>query len=378
MIKKRNILFISGTRADYGKIKSILKKLESSKNFVPYIYVCGMHLLEEYGGTYREILKDGYKHVFVSDPKSVGSSMSLNIGNLIVNLSRYVNTHHFDMIVVHGDRTDALGGAIVGALNNVRVAHIEGGELSGTIDDAMRHAISKIAHFHFVCNEEAKKRLIQMGESEQRIFIIGSPDIDIMFSEDLPSLEEAKLKYGITFENYGILMFHPVTTEIKTIKESAASVVNAIIKSNKKMIVVFPNNDIGSADILDEYKRLQGNSNFAIFPSLRFEYFLTLLKNAEFMIGNSSAGVRETGIYGVPSIDIGTRQSSRYSLDQNGNIVHVDYNETEILDAISNIKEKRIHSMQFGDGHSSDRFLNIISRDDFWIFDLQKKFVDLE
>lgn len=375
---KRKILFISGTRADYGKIKSLLMELEKSDLFSPYIYVCGMHLLEQYGSTYKEIEKDNYSNIYIAKGLAVGTNMSLNIGNLIINLTNYIKDKGFEMIVVHGDRTDALGGAIVGALNNVRVAHIEGGEVSGTIDDSMRHAISKIAHFHFVCNEEAKQRLIQMGESEQRIFIIGSPDIDIMFSDKLPSLSEAKAKYEIDFEKYAILMFHPVTTEYEHIKDYSKNLVNAIIKSNKKYIVVYPNNDIGSKEILDTYKIFTNNNNVKIFPSLRFEYFLTLLKNADFMIGNSSAGVRETGVYGIPSIDIGSRQNSRYSLKNNKNILHVGYSEKEILDAISHIETKRVKSANFGDGHSSEKFINIISQDSFWHFELQKKFVDLE
>ncbi|MDY0277844.1 MAG: UDP-N-acetylglucosamine 2-epimerase [Acholeplasma sp.] len=375
---KRKILFISGTRADYGKIKPLLKKLEYSKSFSPHIYVCGMHLLEQYGGTYREILKDNYSNVHISKKESVVSNMSVNIGNLIIELTEYIKNMNFDMIVVHGDRTDALGGAIVGALNNVRVAHIEGGEISGTIDDSMRHAISKIAHFHFVCNEEAKHRLIQMGESKSRVFVIGSPDIDIMFSDSLPTFNEAKKKYDITFDKYGILMFHPVTTEYIKIKDHAKSIVNAVVESDKNYIVVYPNNDIGSEEILAAYDSILNNKRFRIFPSLSFEHFLTLLKNADFMIGNSSAGVRETGIYGIPSIDVGTRQNSRYSLENSKNIIHVGYKTKDILTAINLIESKRITTSNFGDGHSSEKFVQIISNKKFWNFDLQKKFIDLE
>ena len=139
--KKKRVLFITGTRADYGKIKSLMKMMEQTDIYDVFIYVSGMHLLAKYGSTYREVLKDGYKNVYVAFGQPHTDNMSYNLG----------------------DRIDALAGAITGALNNILVAHIEGGEISGTIDDSIRHAISKFAHLHFVCNEEAKKRIIQLG-----------------------------------------------------------------------------------------------------------------------------------------------------------------------------------------------------------------------
>lgn len=133
-------------------------------------------------------------------------NMSYNLGVVLMNLD-VMRADKPDMIVVHGDRIDALAGAVTGALNNILVAHIEGGEISGTIDDSIRHAISKFAHLHFVCNEEAKKRLLQMGEQKERIFVIGSPDIDIMLSDTLPSLQQAYEKYEVDFDTYSIFMY---------------------------------------------------------------------------------------------------------------------------------------------------------------------------
>lgn len=187
---KKKIVFITGTRADYGKIKILIREIEKAPEFEAYIFVSGMHLIERFGNTYKEILKDQYKNVYVDFGLSHSENMSYNLGNVICHLSGYVSHISPDLIVVHGDRIDALAGAVVGAINNVKVAHIEGGELSGTIDESIRHAISKFAHLHFVCNEEARERLIQMGEEKKRIYVIGSPDIDVMLAGNLPALPE--------------------------------------------------------------------------------------------------------------------------------------------------------------------------------------------
>lgn len=378
MFNKKKILFITGTRADYGKIKPLLKALENSEKFQLYIYVSGMHLLSICGDTYNEILKDNYQNTYIAYGLINSKSMSYNLGDVVCNLTGYVEKIKPDMVIVHGDRIDALAGAIVGALNNIMVGHIEGGEVSGTIDESIRHAISKFAHMHFVSNENAKSRLIQLGENKEDIYVIGSPDIDVMKSDMLPTLQQAKDRYQINFEDYGILMYHPVTTEYQSIGNKIKNIVDSVIASNKNYIVIYPNNDLGSEVILNEYKRFSKNEKIRLFPSLRFEHFLSLLKNSDFMIGNSSAGIRETCIYGIPSIDIGTRQEGRYSVNKTKNIIHVNENAEDILNAINKINELRISSCEFGKGNSTDLFLNIIEKSEIWNKCLQKKFIDLK
>ena len=373
----KKILFISGTRADYGKMKSLMKALDERDDFEVYIFVCGMHLAEKFGSTYNEILTDGYKNVYVAYGVTPTSNLSANLGNTVTNLDGYVRNIKPDMIVVHGDRMDALAGAVVGVINNIRVAHIEGGELSGPMDESIRHAISKFAHMHFVCSEEARSRLLQLGEEESRIYVIGSPDIDVMMSARLPDMETVKARYELSYDEYAILMYHPVTTEYDTIQAQIKQVVDAVLKSNDNFVVIYPNNDLGSEIILNEYKRLQGNERFRIFPSLRFEYFLTLLKKAKYMIGNSSAGVRETGVYGVPAIDIGSRQTGRYT-EKEGNILHVSEDCDEIVSAIKNVGAHRRPMFLFGDGNSTERFIQIICEPTFWSLKLQKKFMDFD
>ena len=373
----KKLLFITGTRADYGKIKALIREVEASEAFEAFIYVSGMHLLKVFGNTYKEVLKDKFKNVYADFSLTQSGNMSYDLGDVVCHLTSYVDHIHPDMIIVHGDRIDALAGAVVGALNNIRVAHIEGGEVSGTIDESIRHAISKFAHLHFVCNEEAKKRLIQLGEEEKRIYVIGSPDIDIMLSDQLPALSTVKQYYNIAFDQYGIFMYHPVTTDYENLGWKIGQVVDSLIQSSKNYIVIYPNNDKGSEIILNEFKRLEGKNNFRVFPSLRFEYFLTLLKNAEFMIGNSSAGVRETSIYGIPAIDIGNRQQGRYSLKISKNLQHVNEEMGEIMTAIQNVSAYRIEATQFGDGNSTQRFMQTICGKEVWDFEIQKHFIDL-
>lgn len=372
----KKVLFITGTRADYGKMKPLMKKVENCDSLEAYIYVSGMHLIGVLGNTYKEVLKDNYKNVYVAYGLSNTRVASYDLGDVICNFTGYVKKIQPDMIVVHGDRIDALAGAAVGALNNILVAHIEGGELSGTIDESLRHAISKLAHIHFVSNPEAKARLIQMGEIEQNIYIIGSPDIDIMMSPNLPSLEAVKKRYGIDFSEYAILMYHPVTTEYEKLPDNIKEVVDAAIESEKNYIVIYPNNDSGYEFILEEYRKFKNNPHFKIYPSLRFEFFLTLLKSAEFIMGNSSAGIREAAVYAIPDIDIGTRQNRRYSLDVSKNIQHVMENKKEILGAISSVQEYKISGSEFGNGESSEYFMDLISSKDIWNTKLQKNFID--
>ncbi len=376
-VEMRKILFVTGTRADYGKIKAFIQAVEDHSDFEAYIFVSGMHLIETFGSTYKEVLKDKYKNVYVDFSQANSGIMSYDFGNVVCNLTGYVRQIKPNVILVHGDRIDALAGATVGALNNIKVIHIEGGELSGTIDESIRHAISKFAHIHLVSNENAKQRLMQLGEEERRIFIVGSPDIDIMMSDQLPDVASAKKRYDIPFDTYAFFTYHPVTTEFISLQRKIQTVVEALIDSGKNYIAIYPNNDYGSEIILNELNQLEDNPHFRIFPSIRFEYFLTLLKNAEFMVGNSSAGIRETGIYGIPAIDVGSRQTGRYT-DKDIHIQHVIEDRAQLLRAIEEVPKYRRVVKNYGNGDSSRRFMEILQEDTIWNIEIQKRFVDID
>lgn len=372
----KKILFLTGTRADFGKIKSLIQILESHQAFEVYVFVTGMHLQREYGYTLIEIERCGFKNMHTFENHTHETTMDLTLAKTIEGFSDYVKTVNPAMIVVHGDRVETLAGAIVGSLNNILVAHIEGGELSGTVDELIRHSVSKLSHIHFVSNGDAKKRLMQMGEIKTAIYKIGSPDIDIMFSNDLPNLEVAKKYYEIPFEAYAIVMFHPVTTEAEAMKKQATDFVAALQEDTHNYVVIYPNNDLGSQSIIEAYKPLKNNRRFRVFPSLRFEYFLTLLKNAQFMIGNSSAGIREAPYYGIPIINIGTRQQNRAI---HADIVNVVYDAKSIGDALRNINRHQVNKItnEFGKGNSAELFLEAMLNSDFWEINHQKQFREL-
>lgn len=371
----KRILFITGTRADFGKIKSLISILDNHPDFEVSIFVTGMHMQLLYGATYREVERCGCKHIFKYLNATSESTMDLTLSKTIEGLSTYIKEFPTDLLVVHGDRVEALAGAIVGSLNNILVAHIEGGELSGTIDELIRHAVSKLSHIHFVANESARRRLLQLGEQEASVHVIGSPDMDILFSEDLPALDEVRRYYEIPFETYGVVMYHPVTTEYECTEHHVNNLVNALLADSHNYVIIYPNNDLGSRIILDAYRRLSGNLRFRLIPSMRFEYFLTLLKEASFVLGNSSAGVREAPAYGVPCINIGSRQQNRATSP-------VIYNCTEdtanILSAIACLGERSAGQEHvFGKGNSAELFYSIIEEPFFWKTLRQKQFNDL-
>ena len=337
----RKILFLTGTRADFGKLKPLISAVDQSSSFEVAIFITGMHTLSRYGYTLDEVyrllpehrLRDGTRSVYVFHNQVVGEPMERVLSTTIDGLSRYLAEFTPDLIVVHGDRVEALAGATVGALRNILVAHVEGGEVSGTIDELIRHAVTKMSHIHFVANNEASRRLIQLGEHPDSIHTIGSPDIDIMLSSFPLTLAEVRDYYDISFKHYGVVIFHPVTTDLLDTKTAANAIVDAVIKSNRDYIVIYPNNDEGCELIFDAWKKLEDNKHFKILPSMRVEYFLVLLKNANFLLGNSSAGIRECPVFSVPAINVSSRQTGANSPC----IVNVDGESSHILEATCKI-----------------------------------------
>ena len=372
----KRILFLTGTRADFGKLKPLINAIRNSDEFKYQIFATGIHMLEKYGGTVKEITKSGFDNVFTYMNQIEGEDMEIILANTIIGLSRYLNEHKFDMIVVHGDRVEALAGATAGALRNILVVHVEGGEISGTIDELMRHAISKLSHVHFVASETAERRLQQLGEDPDTIFKIGSPDVDVMLSNSLPEINKVKERYQIPFEQYSIAMLHPVTTEYELQTEHAEIFVDALLSSKQNYIVVYPNNDHGSELIFNAYNKLNNQKNIRLFPSLRFEYFLRLLKGANFLVGNSSAGIHEAPIYGVPTINIGTRQKNRF---RNESIFDTDFNCSDILSLMKRFKklERFKPSVYYGTGSSAEKFLAAL-QGSVWEISNQKQFKDFK
>ena len=370
----RKIVFLTGTRADFGKLKPLMQVVRSDPQFHSHLFVTGMHLLAKYGYTCEEVERAGLGNVHKFINQTVHDGMDQILSKTIAGLADYVRELQPDLIVVHGDRVEALAGAAVGALNNVLIGHIEGGEVSGTVDELIRHAVTKLSHVHFVANEQARARLIQLGERDESVHVIGSPDIDVMASPDLPSLAEVRRRYEIGFDHYGVMLFHPVTSELGDLQRQIRIVVDELLRSGRNYVVIYPNNDHGSDVILAEYERLRNASQVRMFPSMRFEYFLSLLKHADFMIGNSSAGVREAPHFGVPALNLGSRQNNRVKC---ASILDVAIEPAAIASAIgrTGYVPRDVHAM-FGDGNSAQQFHQILKSHAFWRTRTQKYFVD--
>ena len=369
----KTILFITATRADFGKLKSLIQETIISTKYKVLIVVTGMHMMQEYGNTIIEVRKTFGKNI-VSFKNQKKKSIEGILTKTVEELSKIIKHKKPNLIIIHGDRIETLAGAISGSLNHILTAHIEGGEVSGTIDDSIRHAVSKLSHIHFVGNKKAKKRLINMGEEKKSIFEIGSPDIDLLKSENLPNLDKVKKRYSIEYKKYAILIWHPVTSEQNLINNQTKKLMNFLNNYEMNFIVIHPNNDLGSSKILKNYKKYKNSKKFLFYKSLRFEYFLQLLKNAEFIIGNSSSAFYEAIILKTPSINIGTRQTNRI---KSKSILNINVNELSKSKINNFIKSYKPSSkLFFGDGSSSKKFSKIITSQKMWKISTQKYFKD--
>ena len=372
---KKKILFLTGTRADYGKLKPLINKIKLDKNFEPTILATGMHMLKKYGKTYTEIVKD-FKNVklykFVNQKKN--DSMDLVLSNTIKKFNFYLSKINPDLVIVHGDRIETLAASIYCNLHNLLLVHVEGGEVSGTVDESIRHATTKLSHLHFVANQKAKKILRRLGELDKSIYVIGSPEVDTMIKKDLPSLVDAKSRYDIKYNNYSICLFHPVTTlKRNEIQRQCKILFSSLQRSKKNYIIIYPNNDTYSDIIFNFIQNLKKHKRFKILPTIRFEYYLTLLKNSEFIIGNSSSGVREAQVYGVKAINLGNRQNNR--IIKNRLVKNLNFNQKKILSEINKSKNLNLKkSFNFGTGNSAQKFAKILKMKKFWQTNRQKYF----
>lgn len=370
MVAKK-ILFVTGTRADFGKLEPLSKAL-SDAGFEVGFFVTGMHMLEKYGLTKLEVhrLKGMFIHEFLN--QRLNDSLDIVLAKTVLGFSDYVNELKPDLVVVHGDRIEALACAIVCATNYIRCAHVEGGEVSGTIDEIFRHCNTKLACYHFVASDLARDRILRLGESEKSVFSIGSPELDFHAGDSGVSLVKVMERYEISFDAYGICVFHPVTSELSDMREQAKALFSSLEKSKKNYVVIMPNNDPGSDVILEELSNLDCR-RCRVLPSMRFSHFSELLKSAALIIGNSSAGVREAPFLGVPSINIGTRQNLRSNANSITTINPKD-ERAVCLAIVKNWGRRFTPDKSFGSGNAAKQFVKILKATEFWSVSLQKTF----
>ncbi len=368
----KRLLFVTGTRADYGKLEPLAKAAQDAGFHISF-FITGMHMMGRYGETRLEVKRFAGAEFFEFVNQREGDALEFILSKTILGFSDFVHEHRPDLVIIHGDRVEALAASIVCAMRYIRSAHVEGGEVSGTIDESIRHCNTKLCATHFVSSESAKARVLALGESPDRVFNIGSPELDTHARPSGVSIEEVKTRYAIPFDDYGIAVFHPVTSERDTIGAQAASLFGALEASGKCFVVIAPNNDPGTEDIFAVLEKLPPE-RFRLIPSMRFNYFSELMKNAAVMVGNSSAGVREAPFLGLPSLDVGTRQNNRAQADSVTTCA-----ATEAHYIATWLSEKwSTHgaaSDGFGRGSASSSFVAIIQAPSFWLSTMQKSFV---
>ncbi len=370
---KKNLLFVTGTRADFGKLQPLA--IEAIKEgFKVTFFITGMHMLDKYGLTKIEVsLNNDFETVEFLNQRD-GDPQDVILSKTIIGFSDYVNELKPDMVIIHGDRVEAIACSIVCATNYILSIHIEGGEVSGTIDEIFRHCNTKLCNIHMVSSEDARKRVIQLGENKKNIYVIGSPELDIHRENSGVSISEVKKRYEITFDEYGICIFHSVTSELDKIDTQAEKFFKALCLSKKYFVVILPNNDPGSEVIKEKIQKLD-KKYFKVLPSMRFNYFSELIKNCSLFIGNSSAGVRELPFLGICSINIGSRQTNR---GLSSSIKQIDnFDELIIKEAIlKNWNTRFEKDLAYGKGNAAKEFVNLLKKDELWEKNLQKKFKD--
>jgi len=330
----RKILYISGTRADYGLMRETLFAIKKYSGLKVDIAVTGMHLLDEFGRTVEEIEKDGFhihklEAVCKEDNKE---SMANFIGEFIQLLTERVKTIKPNIILLLGDRGEMLAGAIVGTYLGIPVAHIHGGDVSSTVDEHTRHAITKLSHLHFTATGKSKERILKMGEEPWRVFITGAPGLDSILKEKLFSEKEIANIYNLQLSKPFLLVIqHPVTGEFNEAGVQMRETMEAIRNIGYQTIVIYPNVDAGGRKMIKVIEEYQKYPFIRIYKNIPHKDYLSLMKISSVMIGNSSSGIIEAPSFHLPVVNIGTRQKGR---ERAGNVIDVDYRRDQIKQAI--------------------------------------------
>lgn len=367
---KRKIAVITGTRADYGIYYSVLKAIESHKELELNLIVCGMHLCPEFGMTVNEIEKDGFHIVDRLDTilaSDTGASMAKSVGITLMGLTQSLERVKPDILLILGDRGEMMAGALAAIHMNIPVAHIHGGEVTGTVDESIRHAITKLSHIHLPATEDSKNRIIKMGEREENIYVVGAPGIDYIKNTDYLSREEVLSRFNLKNDKIFIMTQHSVTTERDLVEWQVRQTLEAIVEMKIQTIISYPNSDNGGREIIRVIEEYRAKYDFLkVFKNLSQVEYLSLLNTADAMIGNSSSGIIEAPSFKLPVINIGTRQEGRLRAI---NVIDVGYKKEEILEGIN----KALYGMEFieklrncinpyGNGNAGEKISEILSR----------------
>ncbi|XP_028301028.1 bifunctional UDP-N-acetylglucosamine 2-epimerase/N-acetylmannosamine kinase isoform X2 [Gouania willdenowi] len=368
--KRLRVCVATCNRADYSKLAPIMFGLKAHPDeFDLEVVVLGSHLIDDYGNTFRLIEQDNFDigsklHTIVRGEDE--AAMVESVGLALVKLPDVLQRLRPDVLVVHGDRFDALALATAAALMNIRILHLEGGEVSGTIDDSIRHAISKLAHYHACCTRIAEQHLIAMCEDHSRILLAGCPSYDkLLLSQhkgDYMDIIRSWLGDKVQEGEYIVALQHPVTTDIQHSIKIYGLMLDALLSFNKFTLILFPNIDAGSKEMVRVMRKkgIEQHPNFRAVKHIPFEQFIQLVSHAGCVIGNSSCGVREAGAFGTPVINLGTRQTGR---ETGENVLHVRDADShnKIYHALELQFGKRYPcSKIYGDGNAVPRILKFL------------------
>lgn len=368
---KRKIIAVTGARSEYDILSPLLHLLNKDEAFELSVIATGSHLSEKFGNTIQFIQKDGFKiceQIKNLDESNEKIARIISLGNQINPLAKTFEREKPDLVIVVGDREEAITVAIVCAYMDIAVAHIAGGDIAkdGNIDNSTRYAASKYAHLHFTILEEHKNTLLKLGEDDWRIFTVGNPALDKFISTLPLSLAEinSKLKSNIP-DDFCLVIYHPIITEFEKEKQHAKTFFSALRKSGKYFVINSPNSDAGHDSIMSEIENFkQEYLNIYQFKNLERDVYVNLMRHAKMMIGNSSSGIIEAPSLGLPVINVGQRQRGRFHAN---NVTFVDVDEEQILNAIKNITDeneikKRLLQCPnpYGNGNSSEKIIEVL------------------
>lgn len=367
---KRRVAYVTGTRADYGLFSEALKRIRERPDFELSLIVTAMHLESQFGLTIRDIETDGMPieaRVPTLSMGDTGGEQARAIGRAILGLTDALERIRPDVVIVLGDRGEMLAGAIAAAHLNIPVAHVHGGEVSGTVDDLVRHAISKLSHLHFPATEEAADRLRKLGEQPDRIWVVGATGLDYLRRfEPIPDAElaaELNLDPGKPFV---LFTQHPVTVEMADATAQMETSLAALADAGVQVVATYPNADAGGKAMIEVLDRCAAGSPWLhVFPSLGQRRYASVLRRAAAVAGNSSSGIIEAPFFGVPVINIGSRQAGRLRAE---NVVDVGYDREEIRAAVVAalcdevlIARARACHNPYGDGHAGEKIAGVLA-----------------
>ncbi len=343
-MKKKEVLVVTGTRAEYGLLRSSMDAILKDKRLSLKVLVTGMHTLKRYGHTVKEITKDGYsisKIISVSENDSPNAAFAKETEGI----GRYLKQNRPDLLLLLGDRDEPLAAAIAAAHLQIPIAHIHGGDRSGfVIDEFIRHSLTKFSHLHFAISPSSSKRILQLGEEAWRVHTTGAPGFDEILTLKYPSrISLAKTLALDPEKKWLLVLHHPTISDSTPMKEQIRPLLDIVTKEypEYEKIVIYPNSDSGSAIFIQEIEKLKNRKDVHLFRSLPRSKYLSVMKYARAMIGNSSSGIIESGALKIPSLTIGGRQSGR---ERGPNVIEVGYDTSSIQRGI-----KKVLSSEFAE-----------------------------